>query len=200
MSTTNAANTDFVTKSFADALKVTEDLSALGDHRRHSGEIATNEDDVCHGLGHLRAASLSDREPRRFQRRHVVDTIADHSDVATRVAQGLDDQPLAFRRDPPYDRGILHYTSQLVRIGGEFSTVEDMGGRNANVRGNRRDGSRGIARDHLELYALAAEERHRLLGVRAQPLSEDDDAERLQVSRWLGARTDRLVETGRRGS
>ena len=51
------------------ALEVAQDLPALGDHAGHRGEVAAHEHEVGHALGHLRAAALRDRQPRRLERR-----------------------------------------------------------------------------------------------------------------------------------
>ena len=76
-------------------LNVAQHLAALGDHRRHRGEVAADQHDVGDAAGHLHAAALRDREPRGLQRRHVVDAVADHRHVAPAVAQRLDDARLS---------------------------------------------------------------------------------------------------------
>ena len=84
-----------------DSLDVAQDLAPLGDHARHDAEVVANEHEVGDRARHLRARALGDREARLLQRRHVVDPVADHRNVATGAGEGLDDGALAVRRDPP---------------------------------------------------------------------------------------------------
>ena len=53
-STRNAANTDFVTKSFATRWTLRRILRPCGDHRRDGREVAAHEHDVGHAPRHVR--------------------------------------------------------------------------------------------------------------------------------------------------
>ncbi len=83
------------------ALEVPQDLPPLPHHRRHRGELSADEHEVGDALGDLRARPLGDREPRRLQRRDVVDAVPDHRHVAARGRERLDDALLPLGRDPP---------------------------------------------------------------------------------------------------
>ena len=78
----NVANADFVTKSFATRCRLRSTLRPSATQRRNAREVAAHEHEVGDAARHLRAAALRDREPRRLERRHVVDAVADHRDVA----------------------------------------------------------------------------------------------------------------------
>ena len=108
-----------------DALDVPQDLPALGDHRRHRGEVVLDEHDVRHGARHLGAGALRDREVRRLERRHVVDAVAHHRDVRAGGAKLLDEPPLVMWSDASEHRVVEHEPPQLLRSAGssEASTA-----------------------------------------------------------------------------
>ena len=168
------------TNSFATRWRFRRILRPSRDHRRDRGEVAADEHEVGDAPGHLRARSPGDREPRRLQRRDVVDAVADHRHVAARVAQRLDDAPLALGRDPP-DHGrsrapaarssspVLRQLAPVERR--RRSAMPASAAIAATVVGR-------VAGDDLQLDALRAEERHRRARVGAQLLREDDEPER----------------------
>ena len=73
---------DLLTYSFATRWRLRRIWRPSATMRGHRAEVAAHEHEVGHALGHLRAAALRDRQPRRLERRHVVDAVADHRHVA----------------------------------------------------------------------------------------------------------------------
>ena len=71
--------------------------------------------------------------------------------------------------------------ASLQGIVGDLAAVVHAAYRQPHVPGDRSDGLRGVAREHLHLDALAAQERNRLADVRPQLLGEHDEAERLEI-------------------
>ena len=179
-------------------LEVAEHLAALGDHRRHSCEIAANEHDVGDALRHLRAGALRDREPRLLQRGYVVDAVADHRHVVARLGQRLDDPLLPLGRDTP-DHGRLEDSPpERIRILRKRASVERRPcRRDAGVRGDGRDGDRGSRRRSPSAGRPGRGSRlDRLARVRSQSLGQNDEAERREPLRGPLARIRRDVDLG----
>ena len=63
-------------------LDVAQDLAPFGDHPGHDAEVVADEHEVGDRARHLRPGALGDRQARLLERGHVVDSVADHRDVA----------------------------------------------------------------------------------------------------------------------
>jgi hypothetical protein len=149
---------------------------------RHRREVAPDEHEVGDALGDLRPAALRDRQPRGLQRRHVVDAVADHRDVTAGIAQRLDDAALVIRRYAADDRRREHPLAQRVRVVGKVGALRRAAHRDADVGGDGGDRLGVVARQDLDLDVLLEEEGDRLADVRAQPLGEDDEPDRVRAA------------------
>jgi hypothetical protein len=166
------------------ALEVSQDTATLGDEGGHDLEVAPHEHEVGDAPRHLDAAPLRDREPGRLEAGHVVDAVADHRNVVPVGAQRLDHAPFPVGRDAPDHVVLAQEAPELALVLRELRSVDGpLADVDAGVRGDRGDGLRPVAREHLEANALRLEERDRVVGVRPEALRQDDDAEELQPSR-----------------
>ena len=114
---TTATNTDLGHEELRDALDVSQDLAALGDHPRDDPEVVPHEHEVGDRARHLRPRALRDGEARLLERRDVVDAVADHRHVAPGVGQRVHDRPLAVRRDAADGGRGQDRLAQRLRLG-----------------------------------------------------------------------------------
>ena len=183
----NAANTDLVTNSFVTRWMLRRIRRPSATIPGNGGEVAVDEHHVGDRLRHLRAGALGDREPRCLQGRHVVDSVADHRDVAPLPAQRLDDPALAVGRDAPDHAQLRHELVERSVVRREVVARRPDPQRSGMPASSAidADGVRCVARQHLHVDALLEEIGNRLARVRAQRLGEDRDPERPQ-RRWAG--------------
>ena len=168
-------------EELGDALDVPEDLTTLGDHAGHSGEVAVHEDDIGDGLGHLGARSLRDRHGRGLEGRHVVDPVSDHRDVPAPPSERFDDAPLPVGRDASDDGDVTDRPVELEVVQRHVVPVDRVTPeRDADIVGDRRDRCGRVARQHHDLDPLPDEERDRLPRIRPKLLREHSEAECLE--------------------
>ena len=167
-----------------DALEVAQHLAALGDERRHAREVAADEHEVGHGARHLRAGALRDRESRRLERGHVVDAVADHRDVAAVGGERLDDALLALRRDAA-DHRVLVDAAAAATPRRAAGRCRPPARRRRCPRPRRRPRPSPAGRPRGRRCARPATRRNATVSRAsvAQPLAEDDEAERAARSR-----------------
>ncbi len=164
-------------EELGDALDVPQDLAPLRDHRRDGRELASDEDDVGDGAGHLRPAALSDRQLRRLEGRHVVDPVTDHRHVAARIPERLDDPSLPIRSDATENRRLQGQAPQ-VRILLRQERGVDRRALDPGVAGDGGDGLGPVAGKHLQLDALASEPGDGLARFRTQILAQQEQPAR----------------------
>ena len=137
----------------------------------------------------IRPGALGDRQPRLLERQHVVDPVADHRDVATPACERVHHRRLPWARSArqPARRG-----SALAAWRDRPAAPRRPGAPSIPVHPRRAlwlPRSRGHTQQHLQIDVLSGEERDRLACVGPQALSEQDEAERLNVDWKMSART-----------
>ena len=141
-------------------MDVAQDLASLTNHARHGGEVVLHEYEIGNRARDLRPGSLRDRQARLLQCGNVVDSVADHCHVASRLAQRANDGALAVRRDPP-DGGRRE--DRLAQGRGlrrqRLAVQRRRRALDAHVAGDRAGGGRRVAGEDLERHLLVREER-----------------------------------------
>ena len=120
----NAAKTDFVTKSFVTRWMLRRIRRPSATMPGTAAKSPSTRTTSATAFAICVPEPCAIDEPRRLQRRHVVDAVAHHRDVAPVPPQRLDDAALALGRDPPHDRQRRGERVQLGAVGGERIAVE----------------------------------------------------------------------------
>ena len=161
---------------------------------RDRAEAVGHEDAVGDALRQLAAAAAGDREPRALHRRDVVNAVADHGNVARRVAQRLHQAPLVLWARAARTRCARGRRAAASSRSSSGSSSPSTAPAPTSIppAGDRGNGHGRVTRHHLERHPLVrAGTRSCRAGVVAQPLGQHHGGQRPQRGR-LDGRAGRL--------